>query len=209
MADQVPVVWDHGEGVWVTDVDGYEYIDFTSGVLVTNLGHSHPHHVEAIQRQAGRLLNCYSFPTPERVALSQRLVALFPDNLDQVFMLTTGAETTEAAMRIAKRYTGKHEILAFYGAFHGRTFGPISVAGSMKTKRKFGPQLPGSILAPFPYFYRTFTKARPRRSAGIGASRTWTASSNPPPRGTWAPSSPSPTRGARGSSSPRTAGSKS
>ena len=166
MADQVPVVWDHGEGVWVTDVDGYEYIDFTSGVLVTNLGHSHPHHVESIQKQAGRLMNCYSFPTPERVALSKRLVDLFPENLDQVFMLTTGAETTEAAIRIAKRYTGKHEILAFYGAFHGRTFGPISVAGSMKTKRKFGPQLPGSILAPYPYFYRDFYRSETEEECG-------------------------------------------
>ena len=166
MADQVPVVWDHGEGVWVTDVDGNQYIDFTSGVLVTNLGHSHPHHVEAIQQQAGRLMNCYSFPTPERVALSERLVNLFPENLDQVFMLTTGAETTEAAIRIAKRHTGKHEILAFYGAFHGRTYGPISVAGSMKTKRRFGPQLPGSILAPFPYFYRDFYNSETEEECG-------------------------------------------
>ena len=166
MADQVPVVWDHGEGVWVWDVDGNPYIDFTSGVLVTNLGHSHPHHVEAIQQQAPRLMNCYSFPTPERVELSERLVALFPDNLDQVFMLTTGAETTEAAIRIAKRYTGKHEILAFYGAFHGRTYGPISVAGSMKTKRQFGPQLPGSILAPFPYFYRDFYQTESEEECG-------------------------------------------
>jgi 4-aminobutyrate aminotransferase-like enzyme len=166
MADQLPVVWDHGEGVWVTDVDGNEYLDFTSGVLVTNLGHSHPHHVDAISKQAGRLMNCYSFPTPERVALSKRLTDLLPDNLDKVFLLTTGAETTEAAIRIAKRYTGKHEILAFYGAFHGRTYGPISVAGSMKTKRKFGPQLPGAILAPFPYFYRDFYDSETEEECG-------------------------------------------
>ncbi len=74
IADQVPVVWDHGQGVWVTDVDGNKYLDFTSGVLVTNLGHSHPAHVEAIQNQAERLMNCYSFPTPERVTLAQRLL---------------------------------------------------------------------------------------------------------------------------------------
>ena len=166
MADQLPVVWDHGEGVWVVDVDGNEYLDFTSGVLVTNLGHSHPHHVDAIRKQAARLMNCYSFPTPERVALSKRLTDLLPDNLDKVFLLTTGAETTEAAIRIAKRYTGKHEILAFYGAFHGRTYGPISVAGSMKTKRKFGPQLPGAILAPFPYFYRDFYNSETEEECG-------------------------------------------
>ena len=143
MADQVPVVWDHAEDVWVIDVDGNRYLDFTSGVLVTNIGHSHPRHIEAIRAQAGRLMNCYSFPTPERVKLSQRLVEILPGNLNKVFLLTTGAEATEAAIRIAKRYSGRHEILGFYGAFHGRTYGPMSVAGNIGTRRKFGPPLPG------------------------------------------------------------------
>ena len=156
MADQVPVVWDHGEGVWIWDVDGNKYIDFTSGVLVTNIGHSHPHHVKTIQQQAERLMNCYSFPTPERVTLSERLVKLLPPNMDKVFLLTTGAEATEAALRIAKRYTGKHEVLSFYGGFHGRTYGPMSVAGSLGTRRKFGPALPGGIIAPYANCYRCF-----------------------------------------------------
>lgn len=156
MADQVPVVWDHAEGVWVWDVDGNEYIDFTSGVLVTNVGHTHPHHVKAIQQQAERLMNCYSFPTPERVTLSQRLIEILPSNIDKIFLLTTGAESTEAALRIAKRYTGKHEVLSFYGGFHGRTYGPISVAGSLGTRRKFGPALPGGIMAPYANCYRCF-----------------------------------------------------
>jgi 4-aminobutyrate aminotransferase len=154
MADQVPVVWDHAEDVWVYDVDGNKYLDFTSGVLVANVGHSHPAHVEAIRQQAGRLMNCYSFPTPERVRLSERMVGMLPENLDRIFMLTTGAEATEAALRIAKRYSGKHEVLAFYGAFHGRTYGPMSVAGSASTRRKFGPAVPGGILAPYAYCYR-------------------------------------------------------
>lgn len=156
MTDQLPVVWDHGEGVWIWDVDGNKYIDFTSGVLVTNIGHSHPDHVQAIQKQAERLMNCYSFPTPERVTLSERLVKLFPSNIDKVFLLTTGAEATEAALRIAKRYTSKHEVLSFFGGFHGRTYGPMSVAGSMGTRRKFGPALPGGIMAPYANCYRCF-----------------------------------------------------
>ena len=156
MADQVPVVWDHAEGVWVWDVDGNKFIDFTSGVLVTNIGHSHPHHVKAIQQQAERLMNCYSFPTPERVTLSERLVKLLPSNMDKVFLLTTGAEATEAALRIAKRYTGKHEVLSFSGGFHGRTYGPMSVSGSLGTRRKFGPALPGGIIAPYANCYRCF-----------------------------------------------------
>jgi 4-aminobutyrate aminotransferase-like enzyme len=154
MADQIPVVWDHAEGVWITDVDGNVYLDFTSGVLVTNVGHSNPDHVAAVEKQAHRLMNCYSFPTPERINLSKELVELLPDNIDRVFLLTTGAEATEAAIRIAKRYSGKHEILSFYGAFHGRTYGPMSVSGSIGTRRKFGPQLPGGVMAPYGNCYR-------------------------------------------------------
>jgi 4-aminobutyrate aminotransferase len=152
--DQVPLVWDHGERVWVTDVDGNRYLDFTSGVLVTNLGHSHSLLVEAVQKQAERLMNCYSFPTVERVTLAQELVSSLPPNLDRVFLLSTGAEATEAAIRVAKRYTGKHEILSFFGAFHGRTYGAMSLAGSASTRRKFGPSLPGAVIAPYAYCYR-------------------------------------------------------
>lgn len=152
--DQVPVVWDHAERVWVTDVDGNRYLDFTSGVLVTNLGHSHPALVSAIQKQTERLMNCYSFPTIERVTLSKNLVETLPSNLDRVFLLSTGAEATEAALRIAKRHTSKHEVLAFYGAFHGRTYGAMSVAGNSSTRKNFGPSVPGGIIAPYAYCYR-------------------------------------------------------
>lgn len=155
-ADQVPVVWDHGERVWVTDVDGNPYIDFTSGVLVTNLGHGHPGLVKAIQDQAARLMNCYSFPTSERVTAASRLVKTFPSNLNKVFFLSTGAEATEAALRVARRYTGKQEILSFYGGFHGRTYGAMGVAGSMGTRRQFGVPVPGGIMAPYAYCYRCF-----------------------------------------------------
>lgn len=154
IADQVPVVWDHAQGVWVTDVDGNKYIDFTSGVLVTNLGHSHPAHIRAIQKQAERLMNCYSFPTPERITLANRLLETLPPNLNRVFLLTTGSEATEAALRVAKRYTGNFEVLSFYGAFHGRTYGAMSVAGSLGTRRQFGPAVPGGIMAPYAYCYR-------------------------------------------------------
>lgn len=155
-ADQTPIVWDHGQGVWVWDVDGNPYIDFTSGVLVSNLGHNHPGLVGAIQKQAPRMMNCYSFPTPERVSAAYRLVQKLPDNLNQVFMLSTGADATEAALRIARRYTGKQEILAFYGGFHGRTYGAMGVAGNANTRRNFGVTVPGGIMAPYAYCYRCF-----------------------------------------------------
>ena len=94
MNQQAPIVWDHAEGVTVTDVDGNTYIDLTSGVLVTNVGHSHPVHVARIQRAAGHLMNCYDFPTPERVMAAQGIAKLMPRNLNRVFMLTTGSEAT-------------------------------------------------------------------------------------------------------------------
>lgn len=154
--DQSPIVWDHGQGVWVWDVDGNPYIDFTSGVLVSNLGHNHAGLVSAIQNQAPRMMNCYSFLTPERVNAAARLKEFLPANLDRIFMLSTGADATEAALRIARRYSAKQEILAFYGGFHGRTYGAMGVAGSINTRRKFGTPVPGGIMAPYGYCYRCF-----------------------------------------------------
>jgi 4-aminobutyrate aminotransferase / (S)-3-amino-2-methylpropionate transaminase / 5-aminovalerate transaminase len=158
---QAPVVWDYGKGVEVTDVDGNKFIDFTSGVLVTNVGHSHPKHVEAIQEAASKLMNCYDFPTANRVNLAKKLVEKTPENLNKAFMLTTGSEATEAAMRISKRYKGKHEIISFYGAFHGRTPGAMSVGGKRSGKSKFGPMLPGAVIVPYPYCYRCPFKKDP------------------------------------------------
>ena len=151
---QAPVVWDYAQGAEIWDVDGRRYIDWTSGVLVANVGHAHHHLTEAISRQAGRLLNTFDFPTPERLHLARKVVETTPPHLDKVFFVTTGAEAMDAAMRMAKRTTGKYEILAFWGGFHGRSFGPMSLTGLPKIKKNFGPLLPGTILAPYPYCYR-------------------------------------------------------
>jgi 4-aminobutyrate aminotransferase len=151
---QAPVVWDHARGAEIWDVDGRHYFDWTSGVLVANVGHAHPRLAEAVSRQAGRLLNTFDFPTPERLELARKVVASTPPHLDKVFFVTTGAEAMDAAMRMARRSTGKFEILAFWGGFHGRSFGPMSLTGLGKIKRHFGPLVPGAILAPYPYCYR-------------------------------------------------------
>jgi 4-aminobutyrate aminotransferase len=159
---QAPVVWDHGQGAEVWDVDGKHYYDWTSGVLVANVGHAHPRLAEAIAVQAKRLLNTFDFPTPERLALSQRLVEKTPPHLDRVIFMTTGAEAMDASLRIARKYTRNFEIVAFWGGFHGRSFGPMSVTGLAKIKKHFGPGLPGTILAPYPYCYRCpFDKTHP------------------------------------------------
>jgi len=151
---QAPVVWDHARGAEIWDVDGNHYIDWTSGVLVTNVGHAHPKLAAAISRQSERLLNTFDFPTPERLSLAQKIVDLFPEHLDKVFFATTGSEAIDIAMRIAKRFTRKYEILSFWGGFHGRSFGPMSLSGIGKIKHGFGPSLPGAIFAPYPYCYR-------------------------------------------------------
>ncbi len=156
-SQQAPIVWESASGCVVRDVDGNEYIDWTSGVLVTNVGHCHPHHVKRIQQAVAKLMNPYDFPTPERVTLAQRLVEAMPAcarNLDTCFMLTTGSEATEAAMRVAKRFTGKHEMLSFWGGFHGRTWGAMSMAGKRGTKQQWGPLMPGCLYSPYAYCYR-------------------------------------------------------
>lgn len=154
MSDQVPAVWRSGQGAVIEDVDGNVFIDFTSGVLVTNVGHCHPKHVKAVQEQAAELMNSYDFVNPWRAKLSKKLVEITAPNLDKAFILSTGAEATESAMKVARRFTGKYEIIAFHGAFHGRTYMAMSVGGKQGVKRNFGPMVPGVLHAPFPYCYR-------------------------------------------------------
>jgi len=152
---QAPVVWDSARGVVVTDVDGNRYIDWTSGVLVTNLGHCHPRLVAAVQEAVAKLINNYECPTPARVRAAEALVAHLPEHLDKCFFLTTGSEATEACTRIMKRKTGCFEVVGFHGGFHGRTSAAASVGGMAGPKRGYGPTLPGVIRAPYPYPYRS------------------------------------------------------
>lgn len=154
MSDQVPLVWDHAEGVHITDVDGNEFLDWTSGVLVTNVGHSHPRYVSEVKDQADKLINCYDFLSQPRADLAEKLVSITPPHLDRCFLVTTGTDATEAAMRMARRASNGFEILAFHNAFHGRTYGAASAGGSMGVKKGFGPMMPGFIHTPFPYCYR-------------------------------------------------------
>lgn len=164
MSEQPPVVWADAEGVWVTDVDGNVFLDFSSGVLVANAGHSHPQIVHEIQQQAGRVINCYDFVNEYRPLLAKKLVEITPPNLDRAFILTTGSEATEAAMKMARKHTGRKEIIAFQGAFHGRTYGAMSAGGkrSGSGTRGFGPFLPQLYLAPFACCYRcVFDKTYP------------------------------------------------
>ena len=158
---QARVAWDHASGCVVTDVDGNKFIDWTSGVLVTNVGHCHPDLVEAVQKASARLLNNYECLTPERVDAAEQLVSVLPAHLDKCFFLSTGSETTEGAIRIMKRKSGKFEIISFYGGFHGRTYAALTAGGLAGPKKGYGPTVPGAIRVPFPYCYRCPFKANP------------------------------------------------
>jgi len=158
---QAKVAWDHASGVVVTDVDGNIFIDWTSGVLVTNVGHCHPDLVAAVQKASARLLNNYECLTEERVVAAEKLISVLPPHLDKCFFLSTGSETTEGAIRIMKRKSGKFEIISFYGGFHGRTYAALSASGLASPKKGYGPTLPGAIRVPFPYCYRCPFKADP------------------------------------------------
>jgi len=151
---QAPVVWDYGNGVIVTDVDGNKYIDWTSGVLVTNVGHCHPTLVAAAQKASARLLNNYECPNVERIEAAERLVKVLPKHMDKCFFLSTGSEATEGAARLMKRKTGKYEILSFESGFHGRTTSAASMGGTPGPKKGYGPSLPGAIRVMFPNPYR-------------------------------------------------------
>ena len=151
---QAQVVWKSAKGCVVNDVDGNSYLDWTSGVLVTNVGHCHPHLVSAITRASQDLLNNYECANTYRIEAAKKLVAALPKHLDKCFFLSTGSEAIEGALRLMKRKTGKFEILSFEGGFHGRTPGAASVGGMAGPKRNYGPTVPGTIRAIYPNPYR-------------------------------------------------------
>jgi len=158
---QAQVVWDRASGVVVTDVDGNTFIDWTSGVLVTNVGHCHPDLVKAVQAASAKLLNNYECLNEPRVEAAEKLVSVLPPHLDKCFFLSTGSEAVEGAIRIMKRHSGRFEIVSFYGGFHGRTYAALSAGGLAGPKKGYGPTVPGAIRVPFPYCYRCPFKAKP------------------------------------------------
>ncbi|MGZ4711635.1 MAG: aspartate aminotransferase family protein [Acidimicrobiia bacterium] len=146
-----------GSGCVVTTVDGTEYLDFTSGIAVTSTGHCHPAVVAAIQDQAARFIhaqvNCYRNPLVEQ--LGERLAGITPGGIDTFFFTNSGAEATEAAVKLAKHATGRPNVIVFQGSFHGRTHLTMAMTTS-KTGYRAGYQpLPsGVFVAPFPYAFR-------------------------------------------------------
>ena len=153
-----PLVAKEGRGIVITDVDGNEFFDFSSGIAVTSTGHCHPEVVSAIQKQAGQLIHMSGtdFYYESLVSLAERLSKIAPmPGPHRVYYGNSGAEAIEAALKLARYHTGRQYVIAFYGAFHGRTMGALSLTASKpQQRRRFGPLLPGVTHVPFPDVYR-------------------------------------------------------
>jgi 4-aminobutyrate aminotransferase len=151
--------WSHGEGHRLYDTDGKGYLDFANGIAVTALGHGHPRVTAAIHEQVDRLIgpvNALGFTAPIS-ELATALAATFPAPLDSVMFLNSGSEAIDAALKLARRVTGRPGIIAFRGAFHGRTYGATSVTTSnLNYRTGYEPMLPGVYFAPYPVAYPEF-----------------------------------------------------
>jgi 4-aminobutyrate aminotransferase/diaminobutyrate-pyruvate transaminase/4-aminobutyrate aminotransferase/(S)-3-amino-2-methylpropionate transaminase len=157
MAGQPPVVWDRAEGFQVWDRWGNCWIDWSSGVLITNAGHGRKEIADAIAKQAAsHLLTNYCFPSEIRAELCERLVSLMPKPLKKIFLLTTGSETVEFSVKIARTYgrakkgPEKNVIVSYEKSFHGRTLGSQQAGGIPALKDWIGHLDPGFVQVPFP-----------------------------------------------------------
>ena len=153
-----PLVVERGEGAIVEDVDGNRFLDFNAGIAVVATGHCHPRVVEAIRKQAARLIHMSGtdFYYEELVALAEKLAEIAPgDEPRRVSFGNSGAEAIEGSIKLARYATGRDKIIAFFGSFHGRTMGALSLTARKAVQRAgFGPLIPGVVHAPYPYCYR-------------------------------------------------------
>lgn len=153
-----PLAVKRGQGVVIEDVDGNLFLDCAAGIAVCSTGHCHPKVVKAIQDQASQLLHICGadFYDQMYIGLAERLAASFPGGAPaQVFLGNSGAEAVEAAFKLARYHTGRSRVLAFMGAFHGRTMGAVSLtASSPKYKQGFHSMVPGITHIPYAYCYR-------------------------------------------------------
>ena len=153
-----PLVAKEGRGIVVTDVDGNEFFDFSSGIAVTSTGHCHPDVVAAIQKQAGELIHMSGtdFYYESLVTLAERLSKIAPmPGPHRIYYGNSGAEAVECALKLARYHTKRQNVIAFFGAFHGRTMGALSLTASKpQQKRRFAPLVPGVTHVSYPDVYR-------------------------------------------------------
>src|SRR4051812_36730801 len=154
-----PLVIERGSGAMVEDVDGNVFLDCSAGIAVTATGHSHPDIVAAISAQAARFVHMSGtdFYYDVQVRLAEEIATIVPIRGGvRSFFANSGTEAIEACIKLARYATGRAGIIAFQGAFHGRTMGSLALTGSQAVQRRgFGPLMPGVFHAPYPYCYRT------------------------------------------------------
>src|SRR5690349_8405993 len=169
-----PLVVKRGRGAIIEDVDGNEFLDFSAGIAVTSTGHCHPEVVGAIQRQAGELIHMSGtdFYYESMTQLAERLSRIAPMKGPHKFYFgNSGTEAIECALKLARYHTKRQGVLAFYGAFHGRTMGSLSLTASKpQQRRRFAPLVPGVTHVPFPYTYR-FGEGKSERDYGIACAK--------------------------------------
>jgi len=153
-----PLVARRGRGVLIEDVDGNEFFDFAAGIAVVSTGHCHPEVVGAIQKQAAELIHMSGtdFYYENMITLAERLSRIAPmKGPHKVYYGNSGTEAVEGALKLARYHTKRQNIIAFYGAFHGRTMGALSMTASkVQQRRRFFPLVPGVTHVPYPNLYR-------------------------------------------------------
>ena len=170
-----PMVAKRGRGVVVEDQDGNEFFDFSAGIAVVSTGHCHPEVVAAIQRQAAELIHMSGtdFYYETMVTLAERLSKIAPmPGPHKIYYGNSGAEAIETALKLSRYHTKRQNIIAFYGAFHGRTMGALSLTASKpQQRRRFGPLVPGVTHVPYPDVYRGIQGAQDAQAYALGCAR--------------------------------------
>src|SRR5215470_2226376 len=153
-----PLVAKRGRGLVIEDVDGNEFLDFSAGIAVVSTGHCHPEVVAAIQKQAGELIHMSGtdFYYEHMTTLAERLTRIAPmPGPHRFYYGNSGTEAIECALKLARYHTKRQQIIAFQGAFHGRTMGALSLTASKpQQRRRFAPLVPGVTHVPYPNIYR-------------------------------------------------------
>lgn len=146
--DRYPLCLVRGKGVWVWDSKGKKYLDMMSGIAVNGLGHAHPSVLRALREQSAKLMHASNlFYTEPQPRLARELVAL--SGMKKAFFCNSGTEANEAAIKIARKYTGRKKFIAFEHCFHGRTVGALSLTWKEKYRKPFEPLMPGVSFAPY------------------------------------------------------------
>lgn len=148
-----PVAFESGYGCVLKDVDGNEYIDFSSGIYVTTLGHCHPKVVEAIQKYTAKLMNAHDFTTEIKTRLMEKLAAVLPGDLRGFQLYDSGTAAVEAGIRVCRAASKKHEMISCFYDFHGKTYGGVSL-GHIRSPVYGAVRAPGSHMVPRPDTYR-------------------------------------------------------